>query len=588
MNFESSANNKKDNKKKCIKLNKKRLENLKFFQKYKSKSYGKHVEIIKKFHTIISNLTGRKFIADSHEKRELENYFYLKFLKLQFVLTVLSVCSLLSGIFYYECTLNEINFYSREKIIKLQNNYSLSENTVNLEPSFELHYHLNDKISSNRYIRNLKINGTTFTINKDSIYLDEVNKIRQIVAVKTFFTIDYILNEFHEFHNVYITYLWICFISTILSIMIIWIYQLVYLDYLLLMQKIQSHSNIFTAKLYLEPLTHTIFLLLHPSPFLIHLTYSSYNSLYKQNIDRGINSILTIVLLLRVIYIVKYSLFASIYMSPKSNEICKTFLFENNLIFTWKSLMKNKPKFLLLIVGVFLIYFFSFSIRVFERGYNPELYNNFINPIWFIIVTMTTVGYGDITPKTNEGKIIATVSCVIGVFIISLLIITITNFFTMNFHDINSFLILEKAKSNEGREDRAQTVIYCFSVFYFKRRKLYNENKKKDISFKQKIISKNNFISRTKLDCININKESILYLFNLLNNLFSAISKFHNNEEVIDSVSYENYQINAINKNIAFFKSEYDTLIEKKSSIINLTNELLLELNFIIKSDFEH
>jgi len=46
---------------------------------------------------------------------------------------------------------------------------------------------------------------------------------------------------------------------------------------------------------------------------------------------------------------------------------------------------------------------------------------------WFTIVTMTTLGYGDITPQHVEGKIVAVVCVLIGVILMSLLVGVVTN-----------------------------------------------------------------------------------------------------------------------------------------------------------------
>lgn len=44
---------------------------------------------------------------------------------------------------------------------------------------------------------------------------------------------------------------------------------------------------------------------------------------------------------------------------------------------------------------------------------------NWIDTFYFCVVTLTTVGYGDIVPKTNLGKIFTTFYILIGVGIIA-------------------------------------------------------------------------------------------------------------------------------------------------------------------------
>jgi len=82
------------------------------------------------------------------------------------------------------------------------------------------------------------------------------------------------------------------------------------------------------------------------------------------------------------------------------------------------------------------IIFFSLIIYVFERGNFDETekwwerhdevgespFANLWNCVYFIVVTMTTLGYGDISPKSYVGKFIAMVTVVVGLCNITFLI----------------------------------------------------------------------------------------------------------------------------------------------------------------------
>jgi voltage-gated potassium channel len=49
--------------------------------------------------------------------------------------------------------------------------------------------------------------------------------------------------------------------------------------------------------------------------------------------------------------------------------------------------------------------------------------------IWWAIVTATTVGYGDISPATTEGRIIAVVLMLLGIGVIGAFTATVASFF---------------------------------------------------------------------------------------------------------------------------------------------------------------
>ena len=50
---------------------------------------------------------------------------------------------------------------------------------------------------------------------------------------------------------------------------------------------------------------------------------------------------------------------------------------------------------------------------------------NLGDAVWWAIVTVTTVGYGDIYPVTIEGKIIASILMIVGIGILGVLIATL-------------------------------------------------------------------------------------------------------------------------------------------------------------------
>ena len=57
--------------------------------------------------------------------------------------------------------------------------------------------------------------------------------------------------------------------------------------------------------------------------------------------------------------------------------------------------------------------------------------DNYFNALWLIVITITTVGYGDVSPCTNPGRLIAMISALWGAFLISLLVLTVGNVFEL-------------------------------------------------------------------------------------------------------------------------------------------------------------
>lgn len=84
----------------------------------------------------------------------------------------------------------------------------------------------------------------------------------------------------------------------------------------------------------------------------------------------------------------------------------------------------------LLVFSAFIIFISSVLLYVFEGDGKNESINNFADAIYWALVTVSTVGYGDITPVTLEGRIITILVIVAGIGILSFATSIIVSAFT--------------------------------------------------------------------------------------------------------------------------------------------------------------
>ena len=91
--------------------------------------------------------------------------------------------------------------------------------------------------------------------------------------------------------------------------------------------------------------------------------------------------------------------------------------------------IKKNPVITVLIILIFIWIFGSLVITVFEQN-NPQGFDKVENSLWWTIVTMTTVGYGDMYPQTLLGRIFAIIIMLSGISFIAIITGTISSIFT--------------------------------------------------------------------------------------------------------------------------------------------------------------
>jgi len=70
----------------------------------------------------------------------------------------------------------------------------------------------------------------------------------------------------------------------------------------------------------------------------------------------------------------------------------------------------------------------AYVAYVAERGVNKE-FATFGDSLWWAVVTITTVGYGDVVPITRTGRVTAVLLMISGVGLLGVLAGTLSSFF---------------------------------------------------------------------------------------------------------------------------------------------------------------
>lgn len=123
------------------------------------------------------------------------------------------------------------------------------------------------------------------------------------------------------------------------------------------------------------------------------------------------------------------------------------------------------------ILGGLVLTIVIFTLLLYIFGPSYDWYDD----LYFVVVTLTTVGYGDVTPKTHNEKVLALILILIGIFVFSTITASISSFLTDRLIEEDDEDI--KSEINENVDNKTKNIMNQLNI-------VSEENKelKKDIA----------------------------------------------------------------------------------------------------------
>ena len=96
----------------------------------------------------------------------------------------------------------------------------------------------------------------------------------------------------------------------------------------------------------------------------------------------------------------------------------------------WSAIKHERSSFVAaLYLFAIALFFSSAMMYVAENTAQPDKFKSIPETMWWSLITLTTVGYGDVSPLTPLGKIIGAVTAIMGVCVVALITGIIANAF---------------------------------------------------------------------------------------------------------------------------------------------------------------
>jgi len=241
------------------------------------------------------------------------------------------------------------------------------------------------------------------------------------------------------------------------------------------------------------------------------------------------DSIINIFQIFKLYYVIKIFL----NFSRWTQEDVKNIGVENKLkigaIFALKAQIRHRPLLTIFLLMATSAAILGFLFRMFEYGYisrpgdmrTPKAlqdpnYNGYSDTYWFILITMMLVGYGDIYPQTQFGRVVAFITIIIGMMIVSLFVVSLNGMIEFSTEEGKAHTSILKMFDKKKMEK--SSVVYIKSLM-----KLFLMKKSRGYLMKEAFDKRANSHFRTYINQVLIVKENAI--------------KFNNSQKVASSHS---------------------------------------------------
>ena len=226
------------------------------------------------------------------------------------------------------------------------------------------------------------------------------------------------------------------------------------------------------------------FAIIHPNLLFKNNFFKTGKNWNLVKIEYCVNDFLLVILILRLFYLAKAFILWSKFYDSRADRICKMMGKELSLFFGIKCYMIHQP--FLFILFILLIYCFGlgYTLKIIEgpllenrisENKNSGDYSKFLNCIWNILVTMTTVGYGDYYPKSFLGRVIMFFIAISGPLLIGIIVNEFQNATQLSVYEKKAFDFLLRLKEREDIREKAASYFKANFTYVIYKRKLNRE-----------------------------------------------------------------------------------------------------------------
>jgi hypothetical protein len=232
---------------------------------------------------------------------------------------------------------------------------------------------------------------------------------------------------------------------------------------------LEEDANVFESFGYANLITVSILLTIHPIIFsfnvpvtFIYERYYDINYSYQVFHRNLVDYFVLFHFIISFVILVVIFLENSRYLDNRSSRVAQIFGLDSGFFYCLKALMAQYH--IVFTVGCIIggVFFFTVVFRITESFYinhlpstDPsaekviDVFFPYFNSLWYCVVTMTTVGFGDIWVRCLLSRIFVYIAGLFGITNSSLFVISFTAYFSMNNLEDNCFTLVKRIDYSE-------------------------------------------------------------------------------------------------------------------------------------------
>jgi hypothetical protein len=206
------------------------------------------------------------------------------------------------------------------------------------------------------------------------------------------------------------------------------------------------------------------------------------------------DSIILVFVFLKLYYLSKMYSDFSLWATKPIQIIAKQFNIKIGFSFAFKAQIKQYPLVTIFFILIICLIILSIMLRVFEYGYSDDevipgskgitntRFKSYQDTFWLIIVSMLTIGYGELYPNTHFGRVIVFLGSVIGMLIISLLIVTLSYMIDFTREEQKAYNMI--VSKNVNRMKKVKATMLLSALLQLSKAKKYGHSHKYKTRYK--------------------------------------------------------------------------------------------------------